>query len=220
MLPRGVVARTGDALVKKNKATLDQILGFLNTFLLVFAAVSLVVGTFLIVNTFSILVAQRSRELALLRALGASRRQVNRVRARGGAGRRPVRLDASASALGYLLARGLQLLFGAVGFDLSRAHFPVNLRTVVASYVVGVVVTVVAAYLPARRASADPAGRGAARRRRAARVVAAPPGAGRLRADRRSASSAMVAGFDRQREPRPDPDRRWACSRSWSASRC
>jgi putative ABC transport system permease protein len=57
---------------------------------------------------------------------------------------------------GYLLARGLQLLFGAFGFDLSRAVFPVNPRTVVASYSVGVLVTVVAAYLPARRASTIP----------------------------------------------------------------
>ncbi len=155
VLPAGVVARTGDSLVKSNKAGLDQILGFLNTFLLVFAAVSLVVGTYLIVNTFSILVAQRSRELALLRALGASRRQVNRS----------VLVEALlvgvfgstvGLGLGYLLARGLQLLFGAVGFDLSRATFPVGLRTVVASYVVGLVVTALAAYLPARRASSIP----------------------------------------------------------------
>ena len=155
VLPAGVVARTGDSMVKKNKAGLDQILGFLNTFLLVFAAVSLVVGTYLIVNTFSILVAQRSRELALLRALGASRRQVNRS----------VLVEALlvglfgstvGLGLGYLLARGLQLLFGAVGFDLSRATFPVGLRTIVASYVVGLVVTALAAYLPARRASRIP----------------------------------------------------------------
>ena len=84
VLPAGVVARTGDDYVEENKATLDEILGFLQTFLLVFAGVSLVVGIFIIINTFSILVAQRSRELALLRALGASRRQVNRsVLARG-----------------------------------------------------------------------------------------------------------------------------------------
>ena len=155
VLPRDVVATTGDALVKRNKATLDEILGFLNTFLLVFAGVSLVVGTFLIINTFSILVAQRSRELALLRALGASRRQVNLS----------VLVEAVVVGVfgstvgllaGYLLARGLQVLFGAVGFDLSRASFPINLRTVVASYAVGVVVTVVAAYLPARRAATIP----------------------------------------------------------------
>jgi putative ABC transport system permease protein len=155
VLPRGVEARTGDALVKSDQASLDEVLGFLNTFLLVFAAVSLVVGTFLIVNTFSILVAQRSRELALLRALGASRRQVNVS----------VILEALfvgfvgstvGLGVGYLLARALQVLFGTIGFDLSRATFPVNPRTVVASYAVGLVVTVVAAYLPARRASRIP----------------------------------------------------------------
>jgi putative ABC transport system permease protein len=155
VLPQGIQARTGDALVKSNKATLDKYLGFLNTFLLVFAAVSLVVGTFLIINTFSILVAQRSRELALLRALGASRRQVNvsvLVEAL------VVGLVGSTVGLaaGYVLARGLQALFGLVGFDLSRASFAVNPRTVVASYAVGVVVTMVAAYLPARRAALLP----------------------------------------------------------------
>ena len=72
-----MVARTGDASVKKSKESLDRILGFLQTFLLVFAGIALIVGIFLIINTFSILVAQRSRELALLRAMGASRRQVN-----------------------------------------------------------------------------------------------------------------------------------------------
>ncbi|NUR07864.1 MAG: FtsX-like permease family protein [Nocardioidaceae bacterium] len=155
LLPAGVVARTGDESVKKNKESLDQILGFLNTFLLVFAAISLVVGTFLIVNTFSILVAQRSRELALLRALGASRRQVNAS----------VLLEAVVVGLlgstvglgaGYLLAKGLQALFGVFGLDLSRAHFTVHPRTIVAAYAVGVLVTIVAALLPARRASTVP----------------------------------------------------------------
>ena len=155
VLPAGVVARTGDSVVKKNKATLDEVLGFLNTFLLVFAAVSLVVGTFLIINTFSILVAQRSRELALLRALGASRRQVN-VSVLVEAAFVGLVASTVGIGVGYLLARGLQLLFGTVGFDLSRASFPVNPRTVVASYAVGLVVTIVAAYLPARRASSIP----------------------------------------------------------------
>jgi putative ABC transport system permease protein len=155
VLPPGVVARTGDAEVKDNEKALDKFLGFLNTFLLVFAGISLVVGTFLIVNTFSILVAQRSRELALLRALGASRRQVNLS----------VLLEALVVGLvgsavgigvGYLLARGLQVVFGRFGLDLSQAHFPVNPRTVVASFLVGLVVTAVAAYLPARRAGQVP----------------------------------------------------------------
>jgi putative ABC transport system permease protein len=155
VLPRGYEARTGAALVKDNKAALDRFLGFLNKFLLVFAGVSLVVGTYLIVNTFSILVAQRSRELALLRALGASRRQVNRSVLTEAL---VVGLVGSTAGLGmgYLLARGLQLLFGAIGFDLSRASFAVSPRTVLASYAVGVVVTMVAAFLPARRAAKLP----------------------------------------------------------------
>jgi len=125
VLPRGVVARTGDAIVKANKQGLDRILGFLNTFLLVFAGISLVVGTFLIINTFSILVAQRTRELALLRALGASRRQVNvlvlvEVAFVGLVG------STLGLGLGYLLALGLRALFGVFGLDLSRAEFPVT----------------------------------------------------------------------------------------------
>ena len=155
VLPTGVLARTGDEVVKTNKEGLDEILGFLNTFLLVFAAVSLVVGTFLIINTFSILVAQRSRELALLRALGASRRQVN-VSVLVEAFFVGVFGSTIGVGAGYLLARGLQLLFGAFGFDLSRAEFPINVRTIVASYAVGLVVTMIAAYLPARRASTIP----------------------------------------------------------------
>jgi putative ABC transport system permease protein len=155
LLPEGVTARTGDDVVEVNEEGLQEILGFLNTFLLVFAAVALVVGTFLIINTFSILVAQRSRELALLRALGASRRQVNRsVLAEAFA----VGLVGATLGLGvgYLLALGLRVLFGFFGLDLSNAEFPVSVRTVLASYAVGLVVTMIAAYLPARRAGRVP----------------------------------------------------------------
>ncbi len=152
VLPAGVEARTGDALAEENEDAIGEILGFINTFLLVFAAVAIVVGAFLIVNTFSILVAQRSRELALLRALGASRRQVNRA----------VLSEALVVALigstlglgaGYLLAIGLRALFATFGLDLGAASLLVEQRTVLVSYAVGLVVTVVAAYLPARRAS-------------------------------------------------------------------
>ena len=72
-MPEGVTARTGDEVIETGEEGLSQVLGFLNTFLLVFAAIAMVVGTFLIINTFSILVAQRSRELALLRAMGRRR---------------------------------------------------------------------------------------------------------------------------------------------------
>ncbi len=155
VLPDGIEASTGDELVASNKKDLDRILGFITTFLLVFAGVSLVVGVFLIINTFSILVAQRSRELALLRALGASRRQVNRS----------VLVEALAVGfvgstvglgLGYLLALGLRAVFGLIGLDLSQAAFPMTLTAVVTSYVVGMLVTAVAGVLPARRASRIP----------------------------------------------------------------
>ena len=152
LLPPGVRARTGDDAAAANEAGIEEILGFINTFLLVFAGVSLVVGTFLIINTFSILVAQRSRELALLRALGASKRQVNRsVLAEALA----VGLLGSTIgiAVGYLLALGLKTLFAFIGLDLSGASFPITPRTVLVSYAVGLVVTMIAAYLPARRAA-------------------------------------------------------------------
>ena len=152
VLPPGVEAVPGDEIVAQDQESIDEVLGFVQTFLLVFAAVSLVVGVFLIINTFSILVAQRSRELALLRAMGASRGQVNRS----------VLLEALVVGLigstvglgaGYLLALGLRWVFGRLGLDLSGAEFPVEWTTVAAAYGVGVVVTVVAGYLPARRAS-------------------------------------------------------------------
>ncbi|HET7327196.1 MAG TPA: FtsX-like permease family protein [Nocardioidaceae bacterium] len=151
VLPAGVTAEEGDKVAEEAQASLADDLGFVTTFLLVFAVVSLVVGVFIIVNTFSILVAQRSRELALLRALGASRRQVNRA----------VLSEAFAVGLvgatvglvgGYLLAIGLKALFGTFGLDLAGADLPVRGRTIVAAYLVGVVVTMVAAYFPARRA--------------------------------------------------------------------
>lgn len=151
VLPAGTEARTGDAVAKDDEDTISTALGFINTFLLVFAAVAVVVGTFLIINTFSILVAQRSRELALLRALGASKKQVNRS----------VLTEAFVVGLigstvgigaGYLLAIGIKALFGVIGLDLGSAEFPLKLRTIFISYAVGLAVTMVAAYLPARRA--------------------------------------------------------------------
>ncbi len=150
--PKGVVAEAGDTVAKRNEDAVGEALGFINKFLLVFAAVAMVVGTFLIINTFSILVAQRSRELALLRALGASRRQVNRAVLTEAT---VIGLFGSAVGIGvgYLLAIGLRTLFAAIGLDLAGADLPLALRTVVVSFVVGLGVTLLAAYLPARRAS-------------------------------------------------------------------
>lgn len=154
-LPKSYDVSTGDDLAEENGSALMEAMSFLTTFLLIFAGISLVVGSFLIVNTFSILVAQRSRELALLRALGASKRQVTRS----------VMLEAVVLGLvgstlglglGVLLAIGLEELFGNFGLDLSGTPMVFQLRTVGAAYLVGMLVTLVAAYLPARRTGRIP----------------------------------------------------------------
>ena len=150
-LPEGYVATTGDATSARASNRIDEALSFVNAFLLVFAGVALTVGAFLIVNTFSILVAQRSRELALLRAIGASRGQVARS----------VLVEASVVALvgsaigiglGFVLAVGIRTLFGRIGLDLSDTALVLEPRTVLVALGVGLVVTLASAYLPARRA--------------------------------------------------------------------
>ena len=117
-LPDRVEAVTGDDAADESASELLKAISFLTTFLLIFAGIALVVGAFLIVNTFSILVAQRSRELALLRALGASKRQVTWS----------VLLEAFVLGvlgstlglgLGVLLAMGIRALFARFGLDLS-----------------------------------------------------------------------------------------------------
>jgi putative ABC transport system permease protein len=154
-LPAGFEALDGDQVAAENQNQLQQGLSFITTFLLVFAAVALVVGTFLILNTFSIIVAQRTRELALFRALGASKGQVTRS----------VLLEALVVglvgstvglALGFALAAGLKALFGAIGLDLGQAGLVFAPRTAIAAYAVGVLVTLLAAYLPARKAAKVP----------------------------------------------------------------
>ena len=154
-LPKGIEAVTGQESADETAGDIKEALGFFNTFLLVFAAVALFVGAFLIFNTFTILVAQRQRELALLRALGASRGQVVRS----------VLLEALVVGLiasvvglgaGVGVAIGLQALLRAFGGDLPSGPLVVTASTVITCFVVGVVVTAVAALLPARRASAVP----------------------------------------------------------------
>ena len=149
-LPPHVQALTGADAADESASQVLRGVKFLQTFLLIFAAVALVVGAYLIVNTFSILVAQRSRELALLRALGASRRQVSRS----------VLLEALVlgllgSTIGLLLGVGLayaiRWLIGLVGLDLGSQSLTLTPRAVVAGYATGVLVTMAAAWLPARR---------------------------------------------------------------------
>lgn len=138
-----------------DRADVGQFLGFLTTALLAFAGIALFVGSFLVVNTFGIVVAQRSREFALLRAVGASRRQ---VRLAVLAEALLVGLAASAIGLGVgiVLASVLPTIIGAFGIDLPTSGAVVAPRTVVASFVVGTGVTLLAALAPARRASRVP----------------------------------------------------------------
>lgn len=151
-VPPGVEVVTSQQVADEAADSVQQALGFFGTALLVFAGISLFVGGFIILNTFSILVAQRTRELALLRALGASRRQVMlSVIAEAFL----VGLFASlvGLGLGVLVAIGLQSLLKAFGIDLPASGAVVQPRTIIASLLVGVGVTVLSSISPARKAS-------------------------------------------------------------------
>jgi putative ABC transport system permease protein len=154
-LPADVEVVTSKEVADESAEAVGQALGFFSTALLVFAGIALFVGGFIILNTFSILVAQRTRELALLRALGASRRQVMTS----------VIIEAFAVglfaaivglSLGVLVAIGLQNLLKAFGIDLPASGVVLKPRTIIASFVVGVGVTVLSSISPARRASKIP----------------------------------------------------------------
>lgn len=151
LLPPGTEAVTGEEQASQVSAQLNSGLGFLNTFLLVFAIVSLFVAAFLIYNTFSMLVAQRSRELALLRAIGASRAQVlSSIMVEAVV----VAIVASllGIAVGAAFAKGLQVLFQAAGAPFPASALVFEPRTIAVSMTVGILITVLSALLPARRA--------------------------------------------------------------------
>ncbi|MFF3910684.1 ABC transporter permease [Streptomyces sp. NPDC001848] len=135
----------------ENRKNVGQFMNVIRYAMLGFAGIAFLVGIFLIINTFSMLVAQRTREIGLMRAIGSSRRQVNRsvlVEA--------LLLGVLGSVLGVGagvgIAVGLMKLMGSMGMDLSTRDLTIKATTPVAGLVLGVVVTVVAAYLPARRA--------------------------------------------------------------------
>ncbi|MEU6805713.1 ABC transporter permease [Streptomyces neyagawaensis] len=144
--------QTADEQADSAAASLGGFLDVIKYVMLGFAGIATLVGVFLIVNTFSMLIAQRTRELGLLRALGADRRQV----------RRSVLIEAALLGLvgstlglaaGIALAFGLIELMGAFGMNLKSTEMVVGVGTPIAAYVVGLGVTFVAAYLPARRAA-------------------------------------------------------------------
>jgi putative ABC transport system permease protein len=146
---------TGEAITKEQQDQIQENLSFFNIALLVFALVALFVGSFIILNTFSIVVAQRTRELALLRAVGASGRQVTTsVLAEAVA----VGILASIAGFvaGLLLSFGLKSLLSAFGFDLPASGIVVKPSTVIIALLVGTVVSVLSAIVPARRAARVP----------------------------------------------------------------
>jgi putative ABC transport system permease protein len=152
VLPANAEAITGKQLSDEQASDIKNGLSFFNTFLLVFAGIALFVGAFIIFNTFSMLVAQRSRELALMRAIGASRRQVvNAVLIEA------VVVGFIASVIGLVagvgVALGIKALISAFGGELPSGPTVMATRTVIVSFLVGVGVTAVAALVPALRAS-------------------------------------------------------------------
>jgi len=152
VLPDRYEAVTDAQAAQEAEKSWTDALGFLTTGLLVFAAVALLVSALIIFNTFSILVAQRTRELGLLRALGGSRRQVTgTVLAEALA----VGIGGSLAgvALGYGTAKGLLALLRATGFDVPSVPLVFTGGTVLAALAGGVAVTVAAAALPAYRAT-------------------------------------------------------------------
>jgi putative ABC transport system permease protein len=155
-LPRGVVeTTTGERLADEQAERIAAQMGGMKQGLLVFAGIALFVGTFIIANTFTMLVAQRAKELALLRAVGASRRQVTRA----------VLVEAfvvgAVAAVTGLIAgvgigAGLRSLLDTLGETVPDGPLVVSPGTVGTALAVGVVVTMLAAWLPGRRAAKIP----------------------------------------------------------------
>ncbi|MFM2181194.1 MAG: hypothetical protein RIR54_488, partial [Actinomycetota bacterium] len=132
-----------------------DVLNIFSTFLIVFSYIALGIGSFVIYNVFSITAAQRQRENALMRAIGASRRQVSRS----------LLVESTAMGIigslvgfgiGILLSQGLNALLKATGFEVPTRGLSINLSSFTNTVIAGVLVTVLAAWLPARRAGRVP----------------------------------------------------------------
>lgn len=147
--------QNSDEVREDMKKEISEALTFINYFLLAFGAIALIVGTFIIYNTFSMIVAQRLRELALLRAIGASRQQVGRSVVAEAV---VIGLIGSAIGLaaGIALAFGLSALLNAFDLGLPTGSLTVLPRTAIVALLVGLLVTVASAYAPARRAAKVP----------------------------------------------------------------
>ena len=155
ILPPGTQVRSSAAQAAEDARGTNEFISFLQNFLLAFAGIALFVGSFVIANSLSITIAQRTRELATMRTLGASRRQVLVsiiVEA--------LIVGTAASVVGLFaglgLAKLLFWLFDAVGFTLPNSGLLFETRTIVAALLVGIVVTLVASLRPAIRATRVP----------------------------------------------------------------
>jgi putative ABC transport system permease protein len=155
ILPPSTQVRTGAQQAAEDAQGVDQFISFLRTFLLAFGGISLFVGSFVIANSLSITIAQRTREFATLRTLGATRRQVL-----GSVVLEALVIGVLASVtglfLGLALAKGLFKLFGAVGFTLPNSGLLLETRTIILSLAAGIVVTLLASLRPAMRATRVP----------------------------------------------------------------
>jgi putative ABC transport system permease protein len=155
ILPPGTQVRTGEAQAREDAKDTESFVSFLQDFLLAFGGIALFVGSFVIANSLSITIAQRTRALATLRTLGASRRQVMSSIAV-----EALAMGLISSAIGILLGLGLGTglfkLFDAVGFTLPNNGLVMHTRTIVVALAVGVLVTLVASLRPALRATRVP----------------------------------------------------------------
>jgi len=155
LLPPNSQVRTGQAQAQEATKDTSGFLNIFQDFLLAFGGVALFVGSFVIANTLSITIAQRTRELATLRTLGATRRQVlSSVMVEA------LVIGALASVaglfLGLALAKGLNSLLVSFGIDLPQTSTVFKTRTVVVSLLVGIVITLLAALRPALRSTRVP----------------------------------------------------------------
>jgi putative ABC transport system permease protein len=155
ILPKTAQARTGDAQAQEDQKQTDSFISFLRDFLLAFGGIALFVGSFVIANSLSITIAQRTRELATVRTLGASRRQVL-VSIVLEALVMGVLASITGLVLGLGLAKLLFRLFDAVGFTLPNSGIVFSTSTVVIALTAGIVVTVLASLRPALRATRVP----------------------------------------------------------------
>ncbi|MBA3375430.1 MAG: FtsX-like permease family protein [Actinobacteria bacterium] len=155
ILPDGTQVQGVGAQVQSDAEETNEFITFLQTFLLAFGGIALFVGSFVIANSLSITIAQRTRELATLRMLGASRRQVL-----GSIILEALVVGVVASLiglfLGLLLAKGLFRLFDLVGFTLPNTGLVFETRTVVVALLAGILVTLGASLRPAIRATRVP----------------------------------------------------------------